>query len=74
VLAAFTAVSFAVFASLFPAMTGTAMMASTSRLDNQLLTFNIDGVLLVPARLKPVLRTWGETLCGFHYPRCDGGH
>src|ERR1019366_908530 len=48
------------FASLFPAMTGAAVMASTSRLDNQLLTFNIDGVLLVPARLRPCHRTGGQ--------------
>jgi hypothetical protein len=46
------ALSLAVFASLFAAMTGAAVMASTNRLDNQLLTF-IDGVLLVPARLTP---------------------
>jgi hypothetical protein len=45
-LAALAALSFAVFASLFPAMTGAAVMATTSRHDNQLLTF-IDGVLLV---------------------------
>jgi hypothetical protein len=59
-LAVLAALSFAVFASLFPAMTGAAVMASTSRLDNQLLTFNIDGVLLVPARLRPCHRTGGQ--------------
>src|SRR5450755_265389 len=45
-LAVLAALSFAVRASLFPAITGAAVMANTSRLDNQLLTFNIDGVLL----------------------------
>src|SRR5271155_414201 len=45
-LAVLAALSFAVFASLFPAIAGAAIMASTSRHDNQLLTF-IDGVLLV---------------------------
>jgi hypothetical protein len=33
-------------------MTGTAVMANTSRLNSQLFSFNIDGVLLVPARLR----------------------
>jgi hypothetical protein len=49
-LAVLAALSFAVFASLFPAMTGAAVMAIISRDDNQLLTFNIDGFLLVPPR------------------------
>jgi hypothetical protein len=38
------AVSFAVFASLFPAMTGTAMTAITSRLNKHIFSFNIDDV------------------------------
>src|SRR5271157_5344492 len=49
-LVVFAAFPFPVFASLFPAMTGTAVMANTSRLNSQLFSFNIDGVLLVPAR------------------------
>src|SRR5271157_2201165 len=53
---ALAAALFSGFAALFPAMTGVAMMASTSRLDNQLFTFNIDGVLLVLARLRPCHR------------------
>src|ERR1039458_2156211 len=64
-LLAFAAFSFAVFASLFPAMTGTAVMATTNRLKNQLFSFNIDSVLLVPARLRPWPRTWGGTLFRF---------
>src|SRR5271167_3364702 len=52
-LVVFAAFPFSVFASLFPAMTGTAVMAITSRLNSQLFSFNIDGVLLVPARLRP---------------------
>jgi hypothetical protein len=39
--------SFAVFPSLLPAMTGTAVMASTSRLDNNRFSVDIDGGLLI---------------------------
>ena len=41
---AFVELSFAVFASLLPAMTGKAVMASTNRLDIHTFRFNIDGV------------------------------
>jgi hypothetical protein len=61
-LAVLAALSLAVFASLFAAMTGAAVMASTNRLDNQLLTF-IDGVLLVPARLTPGSGHAAEPYC-----------
>src|ERR1700691_427850 len=40
--------SFAVFASLLPAITGKAVMASTNRLDIHTFTFNIDGVSFFP--------------------------
>jgi hypothetical protein len=43
--------SFAVFASL-PAMTGTAVMASTIRLDNNRFSVNIDGSLLFSAQFR----------------------
>jgi hypothetical protein len=43
-LLVFTALSFAVFASLLPAMTGTAVIASTRKLNNHhLFTSNMDG-------------------------------
>src|ERR1017187_4272736 len=41
---AFVELSFAGFASLLPAMTGTAVMASTNRLDNNCFSVDIDGV------------------------------
>jgi hypothetical protein len=43
-LVAFAVLSFAVFASLFPAMTGTAMTVITSRLNKHIFSFNIDDV------------------------------
>src|SRR5271154_6889563 len=49
---ALAALPFAGFASLLPAMTGTAVMASTIRLANHFLKVNIDGVSsLSPAQL-----------------------
>src|SRR5271157_2921810 len=73
-LEVFAAFSFPVFASLFPAIAGTAVMASTSRLDNQLFSFNIDGFLLVPAPFRPEHRTWGATLCCFRDNVKSSGH
>src|ERR1700689_2220568 len=66
-LAAVSALAALLFSGLllFSAMTGAAVIANTSRLDNQLFSFNIDGVLLVPARLRPCHRTWWRTLCRF---------
>ena len=58
-LAVLAALSLAVFASLFAAMTGAAVMASTNRLDNQLLTF-IDGVLLVCENVWDFCEKWKE--------------
>ncbi|MFZ1132007.1 MAG: hypothetical protein WAN38_14625, partial [Terriglobales bacterium] len=43
-LVALTVFSFAVFASLLPAMTGAAVMASTRKADNHFFTSNMDGV------------------------------
>src|ERR1700687_311724 len=73
-LEVFATFSFAVFASLFPAMTGAAVMATTNKLKNQLFSFNIDGVLLVRARLRPWPRTWGATVCCFGKRCCNARH
>src|SRR5580658_1691817 len=51
-LAVFAALSLDFLASLFSATTGAAVMANTSTANNQLFSFNIEGVLLVRARLN----------------------
>src|SRR5208282_3352765 len=59
--------SLAVFAELFSAMTGTAVTASTSRLDNHVFIVDIDALL---ARIQTLVRTWGGTLSHFR-ERCQ---
>src|SRR6202167_5145357 len=64
-LVAFAASLFAVFASLLPAMTGAAVMASTSRLDNSFLSVDMDGALLVSGSSQGWTRIRGGTLRQF---------
>src|SRR5437588_431758 len=69
-LVAFAVFSFAEFASLLPAMTGTAVMASMSVLENHFLGVNIDGL----SSFRPA-QAWatnmGRTLCHL-LERCQG--
>jgi hypothetical protein len=70
--AEFAVFSVAVFASLLPAMTGTAVMASTRRLDNHIFSFNIDGVSSFFCPAPAWAQTWGANLIDLH-ERCQGG-
>jgi hypothetical protein len=63
--------SFAVFASLVPAITGTAMMATIKRLDNHIFSFNIKRCLLPVA---DCIRTWSAILRFFRSVCHDFNH
>src|SRR5580704_13038814 len=64
VVVAFAASSFAVFASLLPAMAGAAIIASMSTLEHNILGVNMDG-LLVQAWCKPWSEYGGEPYINF---------
>ncbi|MGA7564517.1 MAG: hypothetical protein WBW53_00410 [Terriglobales bacterium] len=49
-LVALAALSFAVFASLFSATTGTAIIANTNKIENQVFIVNMDGFSLFRPR------------------------
>src|ERR1022692_4953883 len=72
-LVAFVELSFAGFASLLPAMTGTAVMASTNRLDSHVFSVDIDGISSFFRPTRAWARTRGAKLMHL-YERCQEGN
>src|ERR1700732_791214 len=72
VVVAFVELSFAAFASLLPATTGTAVMASTNRLESHIFSVDIDGSLLFFRPTHAWAHIWGAKLKHL-YERCQGG-
>ena len=70
-LVEFVELSFAVFPSLLPAMTGTAVMARTNKLEIHFFSVDMDGVSSFFRPAQAWAHTWGAKLMHLH-ERCQG--